>query len=130
MIKVSKQQTSIIETLKRMFPKEPDEEDWRSEIKREVGKLKRRGSIKELKDYTLIDGKLYRRLPRGILSRCISEKEGKMKLEELHNQIFGVAKRVNLCRRIQHMRYYWPNMSKEATIVLEKCQNCQLSVYK
>ena len=129
-IKVSKQQTSIIKTLKRMFLEEPDEEDWRSKIKREVGKLKRRGSIKELKDYTLIDGELYRRLPRGILSRCISEKEGKMKLEELHNQIFEVAERVNLYRRIQHIRYYWPNMSKEATTVLEKCQNCQLLVYK
>ena len=37
LIKVSKQQNSIIETLKRLFPEEPDEEDWRSEIKREVG---------------------------------------------------------------------------------------------
>ena len=41
-------------------------------------------SIKELKDYTLVEGKLYRRLPRGILSRCINEKEGKLRLEELH----------------------------------------------
>ena len=39
-----------------MFPEEPDEEDWRNEIKREVGKLKCGGSIKELKDYTLIKG--------------------------------------------------------------------------
>ena len=37
LIKVSKQQNSIIETLKRLFPEEPDEEDWRSEIKIEVG---------------------------------------------------------------------------------------------
>jgi len=57
-----------------MFPEEPNEEDKRSEIKREVGKLKREGSIKELKDYTLIEGELYRRLHKGILSRCISEK--------------------------------------------------------
>ena len=35
------------------------------------------GSIKELKDYTLIERELYRRLPGGILSKCISEKEAK-----------------------------------------------------
>ena len=43
------------------------------------------GSIKELKDYTLIEGELYRRLHRGILSRCINEKEEKLRLEELNN---------------------------------------------
>ena len=128
LIKVSKQQTSIIETFKKMFPEEPDEEDWQSEIKREVGKLERRGSIKELKDYTLIKGELYRRLPREILSRCISENKGKMKLEELHIQICMVTERVNLYRRIQHMGYDWPNMSKKVTTIKEKCQNCQLSV--
>ena len=64
---------------------EPGEEDWRSVIKKEMGKLEHGGSIKELKDYTLIEGEFYRRLPRGIMSRCISEKEGKLKLEELNN---------------------------------------------
>ena len=39
------------------------------------------GSIKELKEYALIEGELYRRLPGGILSRCINEKEGKLRLE-------------------------------------------------
>lgn len=28
------------------------------------------------------------------------------------------------------MRYYWPNMCKDAAIVEEKCQNCQLLVDK
>jgi len=48
--------TSLIETLKRMFSKKPNKEDWRSEMKREMGKLEHRGSIKELKDYILIEG--------------------------------------------------------------------------
>ena len=43
------------------------------------------GSIKELRDYTLIEGELYKRLPEGILSRCNNEKEGKLRLEELHS---------------------------------------------
>ena len=54
-------------------------------IKEKVEKLEHGGSVKDLKDYTLIEGELYRRLPRGILSRCVNEREGKQKLEELHS---------------------------------------------
>ena len=43
------------------------------------------GSIKELREYTLIEGELYRRLPGRILSSCIDEKEGKLRLEKLHS---------------------------------------------
>ena len=68
-----------------MFPKELEQQDWRNEVKGKMEKLGLEGSIKELKDYTLIEGELYKRLPRGILSRCIIEKEGKLRLEELHN---------------------------------------------
>ena len=110
-----------------MFPEESDKEDWRNEIKREMGKLERRGTVKELKDYTLIKGELYRRLPRGILSRCINKKEGKLKLEELHSQVCGVTEKISLYRRMQCMGYYWPNMSKDVATMQEKCQNCQLS---
>lgn len=85
LIRVCKQQSSKMETLKKMFPKEPDGEDLRNLIKEKVEKLEHGGSVKDLKDYTLIDRELYRRLPRGILSRCVSEKEAKQKLEELHS---------------------------------------------
>ena len=74
-------------------------------------------SIKELRDYTLIEGELYRSLLGGILSRCINEKEGKLRLEELHSQVYGVAEKISLYRRIQRMGYYWPNMNKETTTV-------------
>ena len=64
------------------------------------------GNIKELKNYTQIEGELYRRLPDGILSRCITEKEGKLKLEKLHTQACGVAEKISLYRRMQRMKYY------------------------
>ena len=89
-----------------------------------------RGNIKELMDYTQIEGELYRKLPGGILSRCITEKEGKLKLEELHTQACGVTEKVSLYRRMQHMGYYWPNMDKEAAIIQEKCQECRLAIDK
>ena len=58
------------------------------------------GSIKELRDYTLIEGELYKRLAKGILSRCISEKEGKLRLEELHSKACGVVEKISLYRRM------------------------------
>ena len=86
------------------------------------------GSIKELREYTLIEGELYRRLPGRILSSCINEKEGKLRLEKLHTQVYEIAEKINLYRRMQHMGYYWPNMNKEAATIQEKCQECQFSI--
>ena len=59
-----------------------------------------KGSIKELRDYTLIEGELYRRLAKGIISGCISEKEGKLRLEELHNKACGVVEKISLYKRM------------------------------
>ena len=72
-----------------MYPRESKQWDWRSEIEEKMKEAKPERSIKELRDYILIEGELYRRLPGGILSRCINEKEGKLRLEELHTQACG-----------------------------------------
>ena len=122
--RISKQEHSIIGILKRMFPKELEQQDWRNEVKGKMEKLGLEGSIKELKDYTLIEGELYKRLPRGILSRCINEKEGKLRLKKLHSQICEIAEKISLYRRMQRMGYYWPNMNKEAATVQEECPRC------
>ena len=106
LVRIGKQEHSIIRILKRMFPEEPEQQDWRSEVKKKIKEIGYRGSIKELRDYTLIKGELYRRLPRGILSQCINEKEGKLRLEELHSQTCGVTEKISLYRRMQHMGYY------------------------
>ena len=106
LVRIGKQEHSIIRILKRMFPEEPEQQDWRSEVKKKIKEIGYRGSIKELRDYTLIKGELYRRLPKGILSQCINEKEGKLRLEELHSQTCGVTEKISLYRRMQHMGYY------------------------
>ena len=59
LIRVSKQEHSIIGILKKMFPKEPEQQDWRNEVKGKMKKLGHGGSIKELKDNILIKGELY-----------------------------------------------------------------------
>ena len=106
LVRIGKQEHSIIRILKRMFPEEPEQQDWRSEVEKKIKEIGYRGSIKELRDYTLIKGELYRRLPRGILSQCINEKEGKLRLEELHSQTCGVTEKISLYKRMQHMGYY------------------------
>ena len=63
------------------------------------------GSMKELKEYTIIEGELYRRLLGGILSKCINEKEGKLRLEKLHAQVCGIMEKIILYRRMQRMEY-------------------------
>ena len=106
LVRIGIQEHSIIRILTTMFPEEPEQQDWRSEVKERMKVAGPRGSIKELRDYTLIEGELYRRLPGGILSRCINEKEGKLRLEELHSQACGVVEKISLYRRMQCMGYY------------------------
>ena len=106
LVRIGKQEHSIIRILKTMFPEEPEQQDWRSDVEKKIKEIGYRGSIKELRDYTLIKGELYRRLPRGILSQCINEKEGKLRLEELHSQTCRVTEKISLYKRMQHMGYY------------------------
>ena len=89
-----------------MYPRESKQWDWRSEVKEKMKKARPEKNIKELKDYILIEGELYRRLPKGILSRCINEKEGKLRLEELHTQACRITEKISLYRRMQCMGYY------------------------
>ena len=103
LVKIGKQEHSIIRILQEMYPRESKQWDWRSEVKEKKKKAGLKGNIKELKDYTLIERELYRRLPQGILSRCINEKEGKLKLEELHTQACGIVEKISLYRRMQRM---------------------------
>ena len=100
LIRVSKQEHSIIRILEKMFPEELEQQDWRNEVKEKIKEAGHGGSIKELRDYTLIEGQLYRRLPGRILSRCINEKEGKLRLEKLHKQVCGVVEKISLYRRM------------------------------
>ena len=67
LIRIGKQEHSIIRILQKMYPRESKQWDWRSEVKEKMKEAGPGGSIKELRDYTLIDRELYKRLPGGIL---------------------------------------------------------------
>ena len=128
LIRIGKQEHSIIKILQKVSPGESKQWDWRSEVKEKMKEAGPGGSIKKLKEYALIEGELYKRLFGGILSRCINEKEGKLRLEKLHTQVCGITEKISLYRRMQRMGYYWPNMNKEVVTIQEKCQECQFLI--
>ena len=76
MIRVNKRENSIIRTLKEMFLEESEQKDWRDEIKGKIGRLEHGGSIKELKNYTLIEGELYGRLFGGSCLDVLMRRKG------------------------------------------------------
>ena len=74
-VEVSKRKESIIEMLKERFQEEQCEGDWRIPIKEALMKEEDTVGLKVLKDYALVRGELYRRIPGGILSRCVGQGE-------------------------------------------------------
>ena len=71
--------------------------------------------LKTLKDYVLMKGELYRRMPVGILSRCVGHEEAQRKLKEVHNKTCRVCSKVSLYRRLQRAGFYWPIIGKVQT---------------
>ena len=67
--------------------------------------------VKVIKDYTLIRGELYRRMPGGILT-------------------YGSYREVNLYCRLQKAGFYCPSMGKDANQVQTQCGTCQLAADK
>ena len=78
-----------------------------------------------LKDYALMVGKLYKKLPGGVLARCLSPGESTKRLKEVHEKSCGPSGFVSLYRRLQRLGYYWLEMGKQAATVQEQCTNCQ-----
>uniref|UniRef100_A0A2N9EJD9 Uncharacterized protein n=1 Tax=Fagus sylvatica TaxID=28930 RepID=A0A2N9EJD9_FAGSY len=67
----------------------------------------------------------FRRLPGGVLARCISLEEAKQRLSEIHEKTCGDGGATSLYRRLQRLGYFWPNMSAEAAEVQSQCPTCQ-----
>ena len=83
--------------------------------------------LKILKDYALVKEELYRRMPGGILSRCVGQEEAQRKLTEIHDKTCGSCGEVSLYRRLQRAGFYWPSMGKDADQVQTQCGTCQLA---
>ena len=65
--------------------------------------------LKVLKDYALVKGELYRKMPNEVLSRCVGQEEAQRKLKEVHDKACGSCRNVSLYRRLQRAGFYWLN---------------------
>ena len=113
-IEVNKRKESIIEMLKEKFQEEQCEGDWRIPIKEALMKEEDTAGLKVLKDYALVRGESYRKMPGGVLSRCVGQKEAHRKLKKVHDKACGSCGEVSLYRRLQRIGFYWLNMGKDA----------------
>ena len=52
LVKIGKQEHSIVRILQGIYPGESKQWDWRSEVKEKMKKAEPEGNIKELKNYT------------------------------------------------------------------------------
>ena len=99
-IEVSKREESIIEVLKEKFREEQGEGDWRIPIKEVLINGDDAVELKILKDYALVREELYRRMPGGVLSKCVGQEEAQRKLKEIHDKTCGSYGEVSLYRRL------------------------------
>jgi hypothetical protein len=100
-VTICKKMEPITKLLKKEFGElSPDQEDWRTPIKAKTMSLAVVADLREIKDYTLISEDLYRRLLGGVLARCISVKEAKKKLLEVHKKTYGDGGVISLYRRL------------------------------
>ena len=81
-------------------------EDWRAPIREALLKEEDVAELKTWKDYVLMKGELYCRMPGGILLRCVGHKETQRKLEEVHNKTCGFYGEVSLYQRLQKAGFY------------------------
>ena len=124
-VTINKRNTPITNLLKEEFEEQClDVEDWRTPIKAKLMSPEGVADLKTLKDYVLIDGDLYRRLPGGVLARCVSLREAAKKLTEVHERSCEFRDEVSLYRKLQRLGYFWPNTSKEVANLQEQCSFC------
>ncbi|CAL8112468.1 unnamed protein product [Prunus armeniaca] len=69
------------------------EENWRKLVKEKIGEG---SNIKDLKDYAIIFGELYRRFPGGILTQCIGAAEAQRRLLEVQWRTIEMLGRTRL----------------------------------
>uniref|UniRef100_A0A2N9H4E1 Uncharacterized protein n=1 Tax=Fagus sylvatica TaxID=28930 RepID=A0A2N9H4E1_FAGSY len=125
-VTIDKRSMPITDLLKEKFKEQNlDAEDWRTPIRAKLVSPEGVADLKVLKDYVLIAGDLYRRLPGGVLARCVSLQEAAKKLTEVHERCCELRDGVSLYRRLQRLGYFWPSMSKEAASLQEQCSFCQ-----
>ena len=119
-VTIDKRTMPITDLMKEKFKEQDfDAEDWRIPIRAKLMSPEGAADLKTLKDYVLIAGDLYRRLPGGVLARYINLQEVAKKLTEVHEKSCEFKDGISLYHRLQRLGYFWPDMSKEVASLQE-----------
>ena len=98
-MEVSKRKEAIIEMLKEKFQEEQCEGDWWIPIREALMKEEDDAKLNVLKGYVLVREELYRRMPGGVLFRCVRQEKAQRKLKEVYDKTYGSCGEVSLyCR--------------------------------
>ena len=112
--------------------------DWREPILKWIdrGRLpsdhtEARRIARRAKSFIVIDGELYKRIPSGVLQRCIPIPEGRELIRDIHAGICGhhAAPRT-LVGNAFLQGFYWPTAVADATEVVRTCEGCQFYARK
>jgi len=78
------------------------------------------------RNYTIIDGNLYKKGVVQPLLKCISQTEGRELLREIHSGICGshIGPRA-LSAKAPRQGFYWPTHTKDAKEIVKTCKACQ-----
>ena len=113
--------------LKERFQEEHYEGDWWIPIREALTEEEDTAELKILKDYALVRGELYRRMPGRVLSKCVGQEEAERKLKEVHNKTCESCGDINLYRRLQRAGFYWLDMGKDTDRVQTQRGTYQLA---
>ncbi|XP_071739879.1 uncharacterized protein [Rutidosis leptorrhynchoides] len=111
-----------------------DEVTWMTplQVYLETGKLPedkneaRKIRIKE-PSYKMMNGALYKRSFLTPWLRCVGPKQATVIIQEMHEGICGLhASPRSVVAKIMRLRYYWPTMHHDITMVLQTCESCQI----
>ncbi|VFQ84069.1 unnamed protein product [Cuscuta campestris] len=76
--------------------------------------------------YQLDGEKLYKRILGGPMLKCLSEREARRILEEVHQGVCSAHQgALTLARKVILQGFYWPTLKKDALELVRKCPTCQ-----
>ena len=78
-------------------------------------------NAKQLRDYTLVAGELYRRLLGEVLARCVNLEEAAKRLSEVHERTCCTENKIPLYRHLQRLGYFWPDIKTQVSEVQSHC---------
>ena len=106
-VTIMKRPIPAIQMLKEEFFDQPLEQiNLQSSFKEALLTPDEKDHLKVLKDDALMAGELYKKLPEGVLARCLSLGESNKRLKEVHEKSCGSSDFVSLYKHLKRLGYY------------------------